>query len=588
MKIQSLVAALCALSLTAQPARQAADPVLEAMRAEMQRARALKVAGGGDVPYFFEYALDDGFQYSVVASLGGLVSERKQRNRIPRTQIRVGDYASDNSNFVLSDANFAARFDSGLLPQDNDINVLRHQFWLATDRVFKSALEAMSRKRSALMNTNAAGVEQLPDFWKAPPVKLIQPAAVPAVDEAGWRNRAVKLSGLFASFPKVYASGVEFESLQTLTYLLNSEGTEIRYPDHVYFLRVRASALAPDGMTIRDSTTILASDPGGFAPDAELERATRAVGENVTALLNAPVGEDYSGPVLIEGVAAAQVFGEVLGSQLAVPRRPVPAPERPVPFMPSDLEGRLGSRILPPFLTVVDDPTQREYRGKNLIGYYPVDMEGVVPQPLTVVENGTLKSYLLTRQPVKGFTASNGRARVPGGFGHKAAGVTNLFVKSTEPVTAADLRKRFLDLVKQRNKPYGIIVRKMDFPSTASIDEVRRMAAGRGSQNIGSLTSSPLLTYRVYPDGREELVRGVRFRNLNSRSLRDIVAASDEQHQFDYLSNGVPMALVGFGNYIWGVSSIAPSVLFEDLEMERPQGDNPKLPIVPAPEMSAP
>lgn len=588
MTLRNFSAALCCLTLAAQPARQTgADPVIEAMKAEMQRARALKVAGGQDVPYFFEYALDDGQQYSVVATLGGLVSERKSRNRVPRTQIRVGDYAADNSNYVLSDANFASRFDSGVLPQDNDLNALRHQFWLSTDRTFKSALEAMGRKRAAMRNTNSDNTEPLADFWKAEPVKLIQPPVVPVVDEAAWKARTVKLSGLFSGFPKVFASGVEFESLQTVSYLVNSEGTEIRFPDHVYFVRVRASGLAPDGMTIRDSLTLLASDPNGLPPEAELERATKAVGQNVTNLINAPVGEDYSGPVMFEGAAAAQLFGEVLGSQLAVPRRPVPEPNRPAQFMPSDLEGRIGSRILPSFLTVVDDPTQREYRGRTLLGYYPVDMEGVAPKPLTVVENGTLKNYLLTRQPVKGFTASNGRARVPGNYGHKMAGVTNLFVKSSEPVAAAELRKRLIDLVKQRSKPYGILVRKMDFPSTASLDEVRRMVSGRGNQGMSSLTSSPLLVYRVYPDGREELVRGVRFRNLNARALRDIVAATDEQHQFDYLANGAPMALVGFGSYIWGVSAVAPSVLFDELELERPQMELPKLPVVPPPDLTA-
>ena len=589
MTLRSFSAALCALTLVAQPARspQGADAVIDAMKAEMTRARALRIAGGADVPYYFEYALDDGYQYSAVATLGGLISERKSRSRVPRTQIRVGDYASDNTNYVLADANFASRFDSGLLPQDNDLNALRHQFWLSTDRTFKSATEAMGRKRAALRNTNGDGAEPLPDFWKAEPVKLLQAPVVPALDEAAWKARTVKLSGLFAAFPKVYASGVEFESLQTISYLVNSEGTEIRFPDHVYFVRVRASGLAPDGMTIRDSITLLAPDPNNLPPEAELERATKAIGANVTGLAAAPVGEDYSGPVLFEGMAAAQLFGEVLGSQLSLPRRPVPEPNRPAPFLASDLEGRIGSRILPAFMSVVDDPTQKEYRGRNLIGAYPVDMEGVVPRPLNIIENGTLKNVLLTRQPIKGFTASNGRARIPGQYGHKMAGITNLFVKTSEPVAAADLKKRLIDLVKQRNKPYGMLVRKMDFPSTASLDEIRRIAAARGNQGMVSLTSSPVLIYRVYPDGREELVRGVRFRNLNVRTLRDIVAASDEQHQFDFLANGAPMSLVGFGSYIWGSSVVAPSVLFDELEVERPQIELPKLPVVPAPELSA-
>lgn len=581
MKFRALLSFCTALTLAAQPA---ADVVMQAMKTEMQRARALRVAGGQDVPYFFEYALDDGRAYSAVASLGGLINERNGRQRVPRTVVRVGDYQSDNTNYVFSGFNFASRFDAGALPEDDDLTALRHQFWLSTDRTFKSALEAIGRKRAAVKSTNQTE-EQLADFWKAPPVKMVLPPVVPAIDTAAWRARTVKTSAVFGAYPKVLASGVEFDSLQTVSYLVNSEETEIRFPDHIYFFRIRASGLAPDGGGLRDAAMVHATQPSGLPSEVELERIAKDVGANVTALAAAPMGDAYSGPVLFDGVAAAQLFADVLGSQFALPRRPVSEPNRPAPFAPSELEGRLGSKVLPAAFSVVDDPTQKELRGRALIGHYPVDMEGVVPVPLNLIENGTLKSMLLTRQPVKGFSASNGRARIPGQFGHKAAAITNLFIKSSDTTAPADLKKRLLTMIGQRNKPYGIIVRKMDFPSTASMDELRRMAAAMGNQG-GQIAASPLLVYRVYPDGREELIRGLRFRGLNIRSLRDIVAASDEQYQFDFMGNGAPMALVGAGNYIYGASVVAPAVLFEDLELERPQVEVPKLPLVPAPELS--
>jgi len=571
-----------ALSSQAQPAPT--DTVIQAMKMEMDRAKSLRVTAGRFTPYFFEYSLDDGRSYSAIASLGGLINERNTRHRVPRTVVRTGSYEFDNSNYVLSDMNMGARFESGTLPEDDSLPALRHQFWLSTDRAFKSAIEIIGRKEAALDAMNDTG-EKLPDFWKSTPVKLIQPPVIPALDREAWKTRTVRASGLFSAYPKVLASGVEFNSIQTVTYLVNSEGSEIRYPDHVYFLRVRASGLTPDGATVRDSAFVHATDPAGLPADPEFQKSVQAVAASVQALVAAPLGDGYSGPVLFEGIAGAQMFADVLGSQFALPRRPVPEPNRPAPFQPSELEGRVGSRILPSSFTVVDDPTQKELRGRALIGHYPVDMEGVVPQPLTLIENGTLKNMLLTRQPVKGFTASNGRARIPGGFGHKAAAITNLFIKSTETTSAADLKKRLLDMVKQRNKPYGILVRKMDFPSTASFDEIRRVIAASGNQG-GPILASPLHVYRVYPDGREELIRGVRFRGLNIRALRDITAASDEQYQFDFLGNGAPMALVGAGNYIYGASVVAPAVLFEDLELERPQIEVPKPPVVPAPALS--
>ena len=121
-------------------------------------------------------------------------------------------------------------------------------------------------------------------------------------------------------------------------------------------------------------------------------------------MAKAATGEAYSGPILFEGVAGAQLFAEILGSQLALPRRPVANAGQSSRFSPSELEGRLGSKILPPQFTVVDDPTQTEYRGQSLFGSYPVDSEGVQPKPVTVVENGLFKVPLLSRQPIAGFT----------------------------------------------------------------------------------------------------------------------------------------------------------------------------------------
>jgi hypothetical protein len=214
------------------------------------------------------------------------------------------------------------------------------------------------------------------------------------------------------------------------------------------------------------------------------------------------------------------------------------------------------------------------------------DEEGVVPKPLTIVERGRLQNFTLTRQPVKGFTASNGRARLPGGAGARTATFTNLFVIANESVKEEELKAKLVEMCKQRNKPYGMIVRKMDFPSSASIDEARRISSGAQSSG-GRPVSIPLLVYKVFPDGREELVRGLRLRGFSVRTLKDIVAVSSDVHMFHLINNMAPFALMGAGSYVTGQSIMAPSVLFEDVEFEHPQEDQPKLPVVPAPELSA-
>jgi Predicted Zn-dependent proteases and their inactivated homologs len=235
---------------------------------------------------------------------------------------------------------------------------------------------------------------------------------------------------------------------------------------------------------------------------AELRTKVVEVADNVKSLIAAPLGEAYSGPVLFEGRAGAQLFAELLSSNVTLPRKPVSEPGRPVQFMGSELEGRIGSRILPEFLDVVDDPTQTSWNNTPLFGSYPVDEEGVVPKPVTLIEKGKLKNFLLTRQPVKGFEASNGRARMPGSSGARTAAISNLFVRASESSSNADLKKRLIDLCKQRNKPYGIIVRKMDYPSSGSVEELRRMLSSMGQSGVSRPVSMPLLVYVSIPTAK--------------------------------------------------------------------------------------
>jgi hypothetical protein len=302
--------------------------------------------------------------------------------------------------------------------------------------------------------------------------------------------------------------------------------------------------------------------------------------ENLAALARAPKGEDYNGPVLFEAEAGPQIFAEVLAKNLMLSRAPTGA--RGGAVQSSEFEGKMGARILPDTFEVVDDPTQKEWRGKALFGSYDVDREGVIPTPLHLVEKGTLKGFLLTRQPVRGFEGSNGRARLPG----RQAGVadiSNLFVSSTDAIPAADMKKRLIDLIQSRNKPYGIIVRKMDFPSTAGLDELRGIIqADQGSTHPVSM---PLLAYKVFPDGHEELVRGLRFRGFRARSLKDILAVGDNATVFDFIDSTAPFALVGFASYTTEACVVAPSVIIDDLELHPTEDELPKLPVVTAPEL---
>ena len=570
------LAAMCALALAAD----SSDAVLKAMRDELRHSRALDSVNL-EKPYFVSYTIEEGESFAVTATLGGIVGSSDMRFRIPRVQVRVGDYQFDNTNYAGGGAG-TGRYDIERFPIEDQYAVLRRYLWLDTDQTYKAAVEAFARKGAALKNMSAP--EPIADFARAEPVRLQERIPEEKLDRAAWLARMRAISAIFAEFPRVLSSSVEMQATKDLRYLANSEGTEVRTGGDTLMVRVRAVGQAADGMYVRDATAIHSRDFAHAAGEAVLAGEARRVAENVAALSLAPAGDTYNGPVLFEGAAAAQLFAELLGRNLVLTRKPVTEPGRPNTAPVSELEGRQGARILPEWMDVVDDPTQKEWRGRRMFGGYEVDLEGVVPKPLTLVEKGILKTFLLTRQPVAGFAASNGRAQLPGAFGANRAAISNLFVSATQSAPVKDLEKQLIQICQSRNQPYGILVRKLDFPSSAPIDELRRLMAASARDGGGShLVSLPVLIYRVDKDGKEELVRGVRFRELNVRSLRDIRAAGDDANVFDYLENGAPLALIGAGAYVVESSVIAPSVLVDDVEVRKLDDELPKLPIVPPP-----
>ena len=572
LTLATLAAALSALAADAP----APDPLLAAMKDEIARARTITVSNL-DAPYFIQYVVDEGDSFSVSASLGGLLARHRNRIRQPAIEVRVGSYKFDNTNFTGGVR--GTRYDLGRWPLDASYPVLRRFFWLATDSVYKGAVETISRKRAALRDLTESN--PLDDFSHAQPIQYLHELSRLTIDEDDWAARVRAQSAIFAEYPGLLDSRVDLDAETGGYYVVNSEGTAVRAAENATLLRARAVSQAADGMLLRDAVTFLALDPAHLPGDTVMNAALRGMAQNLEALAKAPKGQDYDGPVLFEGAASAQIFAELLGRNLALSRKPVDARGG---FNASELEGRLGARVLPDSFDVVDDPTQKEWRGRPLFGAYDVDREGVRAQALTLVEKGLLKDFLLTRQPVHGSSGSNGHARLPGALGAAAAGVGNLFVSSSETIAAGDLKQKLIELVGARGLAYGIVVRKMDYPSTASLDELRRTFST--AESAAHPVSSPVLVYKVYTDGREELVRGLRFRGLNVRSLKDILVAGDDSTVFDYADNGAPLALVGAGSYATESCVVAPSIIVDDLELHPVEEELPKLPVAPPPEMA--
>jgi TldD protein len=571
------------ISQTGELQIPADETLLRAMHDELQRSKQLTVVAGQDAPYFFSYTLTDAETLRISASQGAVVSVSRSHFRSPNAEVRVGSYDFDNTGHIYSGIYSGSRYD-GNWPLDDDYSAFRTELWLSTDRAFKTAVESMARKRASLNNSAASSAEPLPDFSKTTPIVNIGKVTKPKLDDGAWSARAARLAAVLADYKEVLSSGLEMQLIEGPTTYMNSEGTAVRYNDDMYWIYAKAEGQAPDGMLLHDALSIQSLDLDKFPSEAEMRKAFTEVGEDVRALVKAPAAESYSGPVLMEPRAAAQLLAQLLGDNLRVPRRPLSDPGRNTPFAPSEFETRIGGRVLPESFDVVDDATQSSYNNRALAGFYPFDMEGVPPKRISVVEKGVLKSFLTTRQPIRGFPTSNGHARLPGSYGNYSASIGNLFVKSSETSSMADLKKRLIDMTMMRGKPYGMLVRKLDYPYSAGGSDLQSLAQA-SAQSGGSArpVSPPLLIYKVYPDGREELVRGLRFRGLTTRTLRDILAASSETELFDFVNVAAPLAILGAGGYLAPSSVISPGLLFDELELEPPQDQLPKAATVPPP-----
>ncbi len=563
LRTLALVALAAAPLFCAKP-----DPVFDGMKTELGRAATLSL-GQLEKPYFISFSIDEGMSWSASATFGAIVGENSSPFRAGEVQLRVGDYKFDNSNFGSSGG---ARFDLRSFPLDDDPLAVRQYLWLATDSAFKGALQTIARKRAALGSVTVS--EQLPDFGAAPKINISSDYVPVKFDAKAWATRVKNASAAFNAFPALRTGFVDYTALDGYHRMVSTEGTEIRKQEELGTIQIRASAQSPDGMVVRDWAVLYSASLDKMPSEAQITAAAKETGESVMKLAAAPMGEAYSGPILFEGVAGPQLLAEVLGRNLYIARKPVVPRGSPGGAASSELEGRRGVRIMPEMFDVVDDPS------RPLFGHEEVDDEGVRAAKISLVEKGVLKDFLRTRLPVRGSSESNGHARMQGG----GPAPTNLIVTSRETSPLTELRKKMIDLAQQRGLGYTIVVRKLDFPSTAPVEEARKIIAAAGQ---GHPVSQPLRVFKLYADGHEEQIRGVRLRGVNARSLKDILFAGDDSVTFDYVENGAPLGLIGYGNSNATVSVVGPSLLIDDLELIKIDDELPKLPLVAPPAMPA-
>jgi TldD protein len=577
------------------------DHTMQAMKDEMARAKsrlelAIPPANQPVRPYYIEYRLLDMDIREVVAEFGALVSTNHNRSRIMNVEARVGDYRLDSSNFI-SDEGFRGFIGSqGTVGIDRDYNSLRQDLWIATDQAFKEAVETYSRKQAYL--SSLARPSDIDDFSKVEVVQHIEPLANSDWSGRNWEQEARESSSALRVFPQILESRVTYYLVYTTEYLLTSEGTEMRANHSFSAIEAGMNTLADDGTQVNHYYSTYAPRPADLPSAETVRKALNVAGSELMGMRAAAPGSDYTGPVLFEARAAAALLAQVLGPSLGGARPPVafqPVVDQLMSSLGgrSDWSGKVGARVLPATASLIDDPLAKDYKGTPLIGSYTVDEEGVAAEKVTIVDKGTLKDLLMSRRPGPDFEKSNGHGRASFLAGPKPT-MSNLFFSSTETVSKDEIKKKFLEACKSERLDYCIVVRQMDNPSISIMhqDDFSELLASFGGN--AATDRLPLVVYKVYPaDGREELVRGARITGFNTRSLRNIAAIGNDDCVYNYLQNqttGVAgTALGAFGNGQNGLPAtvVAPSLLFEEVEVRGARGEPKRLPLLPEPPMTA-
>ncbi len=528
------------------------DILLTVMQKELQRAQ--DALGKLDpAPYFTCYSVYDQDSTVVFGSQGSLMNSTHARRRSANVVVRVGNANLDNSH---GDSRSSA-ISSTLLPLDDDADAIAHGLWQLTYGEYRKAAQAYLKAKTST-EVHAQEEDTSADFSReAAQTHSDNIAPFSPADQATYEKMVKRYSALLRNYPYIYNSLTFLTVENTHFYLMSSEGSRIATSNTIVRMAIQAETRADDGMDLMRFETFQASNLGGFPSDAEITARVEKMATDLKNLRAAPRAEPFDGPALLSGRSAAVLFHEVLGHRLEGSHQR------------GEREGqtftkKLNQEVLPEFLSVIDDPTQRSLNGMELSGWYEYDDEGVPASRVDVIDKGILKSFLMSRMPVKGFDKSNGHGRAQPGLmpiGRQG----NLEVISSNKVANAELRQKFIDEIKKQGKPYGLY-----------FDDIQGGFTLTQRSMPQAFQVLPVMVWKVYADGKpDELVRGVSIVGTPIAALNRILATGDKMEVF----NGVCGAESGSVP----VSASAPAMLFSEIEVQKQPHSLNRPPILPPP-----
>ena len=552
LRVLGLICAL-ALSVGAAELPKDASPVLVALRAELDRSMTTFKAQPAPA-YFLGYEAFERHAYSVGASFGALQYSNESRSRQFDIDLRVGDYSLDNTH-PLRGSNQTPSPGAHALPVEDDVAAIRAAVWYQTDRRYKASVEQLDKAKSDVQ-VNVAEEDKSPDFCAAPAEVCIEKPRDVTLDRAAWEVRLRRFTEPFAAYGDVFSAHASVNVEAQTRWYVDSGGTLLQTTQISARLVISASTKAEDGMVLPRYETWFAFNADQLPSDKEVLAAVTKLIAELQALRKAPLADPYTGPAILSGRAAGVFFHEVFGHRVEGHRQKRAEEGQTFKKM-------LGQPVLPPTFAVYSDPQLDHYGTVPLGGYYLYDDQGVKARRVNLVEAGLFKGFLMSRMPIEGFLESNGHGRKSPGNA-VVARQANLIVEVAQTVTREQLKKDLLRLVAEQNKPFGLFFEDIEGGFTIT------------SRTIpNSFNVRPLLVYRIYPDGREELVRGVDFIGTPLSTFSKVVEADDAPGVF----NGTCGAESGWVP----VSAVSPGLLISQVEIQKKEKSQDRLPLLPAP-----
>jgi TldD protein len=555
LRLFGLSLILFPLSLPAQ--QNPSDPVLTAMQQELDRSMQ-NFKKTPAPPYFLSYQLTDNRAIQVSASFGALTGSSDQTTRLLDLDLRVGDYSLDNTHALRDSTgmpDFSEQLELQKIPLENGSDALRVALWHETERKYRSAVQRFQAVK-ANVQVKVEAEDRSSDFSHEAPETYFETAAPFPFDQSGWEWKVRSYTAPFSSHKEIIENSAEIiGEVETRRYV-NSDGSRIQISSPFYRIIISATAKADDGMLLPLHQTYMSFRPEGLPSDTAVLKDVNSMVETLLALVKAPLAEPYTGPAILSGRSSAVFFHEIFGHRVEGQRQKNEDEAQ-------TFKKKVDQSVLPDFLSVYSDPSLKALGTTELVGYYPYDDEGVKAQRVTVVDKGILKNFLMSRAPIEGFDHSNGHGRRQQGY-KVVARQSNLVVESSRHVSRAELKKLLIEQIKSANKPYGLFFDDIEGGFTFT-------------QRIlpNAFNVRPTVVYRVYPDGKEELVRGVDLIGTPLIAFSKIVAVDDQVAVF----NGLCGAESGWVP----VSASSPGLLVSQIEVQRKEKSQERAPLLPPP-----